>query len=407
MSATASSKARWAAFIAYYFLGMVSATAIAKAAPMLTVIGADFGMGLSTVGWIMSCFAVTGMIVAFPSALLIRKLGFRGCVAVSGASLIIGAALGYFATSTPVFLTARVIEGFGQGLITVMCPAAIVRLFEPSKRGLPMGIWATFMGVGAAVAYIGGPIMAQALGWRSLWMASVVLGIVATALALGLSGPLYGTAGTKAERAEKAPAPVAQGKPSMKSIVLLALSFFTWNLALIGAFSSFYPTYLQDAAGMSVQVASALAIAPNFVAMVAAPIAGPIIARHAAYKPIALVFLLIGAIGFCGTGFVAHPNALTIGLSIATVGLAAGVVPTVAFSLIPIYSVTPQRNDFGMALLAVFQNAGMFVGSAAFGAAVAATSWADAAHLLLIPLLAAGIVLLLLTANPKKLIHRS
>ena len=57
-----------------------------------------------------------------------------------------------------------------------------------------------------------------------------------------------------------------------------------------------------------------------------------------------------------------------------------------------------------MALLAVFQNGGMMLGPAIFGATVAATSWADAGLLLLIPIMLVGLVFLLLMANPKKIL---
>ena len=71
----------WVAFAAFYLFGVVSVIAHAKAAPLLTIIGDDFGMGLSTVGWINSCFSVTGIIVAFPAALLIHALSDHAGIA--------------------------------------------------------------------------------------------------------------------------------------------------------------------------------------------------------------------------------------------------------------------------------------------------------------------------------------
>ena len=106
-----SSRACWTVFLAFFALGVVSSVSLNKAAPVLTVIGADFGMDLGALGWINSCFSVMGMAVAFPAALLIRKLGFKGCVAVSGAAIVVGGLLGLFAATTPVFLASRVIEG--------------------------------------------------------------------------------------------------------------------------------------------------------------------------------------------------------------------------------------------------------------------------------------------------------
>ena len=46
----------------------------------------------------------------------------------------------------------------------------------------------------------------------------------------------------------------------------------------------------------------------------------------------------------------------------------------------------------------------MMLGPAIFGATVAATSWADAGLVLLIPVMLVGLVFLLLMANPKKVL---
>ena len=78
-----STAARWVAFIVIFLLGTLSAFALTKSSPVLTVIGSDFGMGLATVGWINSAFSVMGMVVAFPSALLIQKLGIKGTLLLS------------------------------------------------------------------------------------------------------------------------------------------------------------------------------------------------------------------------------------------------------------------------------------------------------------------------------------
>jgi len=398
-TAPMASRACWVVFISFFLLGVVSSVALNKAAPVLTIIGDDFAMDLSTVGWINSCFSVMGMLIAFPAALFIRKLGFRGCIAVSGSAVVIGGLLGLFAPSAPVFLAARVIEGLGLGLNAVVCPAAVVRLFEPRRRGLPMGVWATWIGAGGIIAYVLAPAMTAAFGWRSLWVLTAVLGAAAMAFAL-----IVFCFPQRQEDEATAAAAQAGVRADMRSIVFVSASFLIWNFVLVGAVSSFYPTYLQDAASLDPATAALVSAAPNVVSMFAAPIAGPIVAKRILYKPVTLVFYVIALAVFGLVTFMAQPTVLSIGVSVAVVGITAGVVPTMVFSLIPIYARTPQKADFGMALLAVFQNGGMMLGPAIFGATVAATSWADAGLLLLIPIMLVGLVFLLLMANPKKIL---
>ena len=393
------SRACWIVFLAFFALGVVSSVSLNKAAPVLTVIGADFGMDLGALGWINSCFSVMGMAVAFPAALLIRKLGFKGCVAVSGTAIVVGGLLGLFATSTPVFLASRVIEGLALGLNAVVCPAAVVRLFEPRRRGLPMGVWATWIGFGGIIAYVLAPAMSAALGWRSLWVLSAALGAAALVFALVvLRFPQ--------QQDEQAATAAAQAnvRADMRSIVFVSAAFLVWNFVLVGAISSFYPTYLQDAAAFDPATAALVSAAPNVLSMFAAPIAGPIVAKRIMYKPVTVVFYILALVVFGLVSFMAQPSLLSISVSVVVVGITAGVVPTMIFSLIPIYARTPQKADFGMALLAVFQNGGMMLGPAIFGATVAATSWADAGLVLLIPIMVVGLVFLLLMANPKKVL---
>ena len=394
-----SSRACWTVFLAFFALGVVSSVSLNKAAPVLTVIGADFGMDLGALGWINSCFSVMGMAVAFPAALLIRKLGFKGCVAVSGAAIVVGGLLGLFAATTPVFLASRVIEGLALGLNAVVCPAAVVRLFEPRRRGLPMGVWATWIGFGGIIAYVLAPAMSSAFGWRSLWALSAVLGAAALAFALAvLRFP------QQQEDEEAVAAASSEVRADMRSIVFVSAAFLVWNFVLVGAISSFYPTYLQDAASFDPATAALVSAAPNVLSMFAAPIAGPLVAKRILYKPVTVVFYVIALVVFGLVSFMAQPSLLSIGVSVVVVGITAGVVPTMIFSLIPIYARTPQKADFGMALLAVFQNGGMRLGLAIFGATVAATSWADAGLVLLIPIMLVGLVFLLLMANPKKVL---
>ncbi len=394
-----SSRACWTVFLAFFALGVVSSVSLNKAAPVLTVIGADFGMDLGALGWINSCFSVMGMAVAFPAALLIRKLGFKGCVAVSGAAIVVGGLLGLFAATTPVFLASRVIEGLALGLNAVVCPAAVVRLFEPRRRGLPMGVWATWIGFGGIIAYVLAPAMSSAFGWRSLWALSAVLGAAALAFALAvLRFP------QQQEDEEAVAAASSEVRADMRSIVFVSAAFLVWNFVLVGAISSFYPTYLQDAASFDPATAALVSAAPNVLSMFAAPIAGPLVAKRILYKPVTVVFYVIALVVFGLVSFMAQPSLLSIGVSVVVVGITAGVVPTMIFSLIPIYARTPQKADFGMALLAVFQNGGMMLGPAIFGATVAATSWADAGLVLLIPIMLVGLVFLLLMANPKKVL---
>ena len=66
-------------------------------------------------------------------------------------------------------LIGRVIEGLSVTLIAVVAPTAISMWFRSGERGLPMGIWATWVPVGSVLMFNSAYPLAEAQGWRSLW----------------------------------------------------------------------------------------------------------------------------------------------------------------------------------------------------------------------------------------------
>ena len=400
-----SAAARWAAFASLYLLGVVATFALNKASPVLTVIGADFGMGLATVGWINSACTVMGMVVAFPAAWIIKKFGSKRALIIAAAALIVGALGGGLASAAPVFLVFRVIEGLGLGLVAVIGPGSIVRLFEADKRGLPMGIWATWVAVGGLFAFFLAPALTAALGWRSLWWFAAGASVVCLVfLAFAFRLPPADVAQDGVPR--RGPVPPAL-KADLRSIVLVAFSFLILNLVVVGAFASFYPTYLQEAAGISVQRAAIITALSNLVTLVVSTVATPWVAKHNAQKATMIVssFITLAVFGFIA--FAAHPSAVTIWVTIIAVGYIAGTIPPTVFLMVPVYAKTPEQTDFAIALTAVFQKAGIMIGAAAFGAVAAATSWSSAGLLFLGPAAALGIVALIFCASIVKTLKQT
>lgn len=389
---TMSAASRWAAFAALYLLGVVATFALNKSSPVLTVIGADFGMGLATVGWINSACTVMGMVVAFPAAWIIAKLGSKRALAVAAVALIVGALGGGLAASAAVFLVFRVVEGLGLGLVAVIGPGSIVRLFESDKRGLPMGIWATWVAVGGLFAFFLAPALTAAFGWRMLWWSSLGASAVCLVLII-VAFRLPSADDEQVGASDGAPVPPAL-KADLRSIVLVAFSFLVLNLVVVGAFASFYPTYLQEAAGISVQRAAIITAISNLVTLVVSTVATPWVAKHTAQKGTMILSSFVTLVVFGFIAFTMHPNTATIWITIVAVGFIAGTIPPTVFLMVPVYAKTPGQTDFAIALTAVFQNAGIMIGAAAFGAVAAATSWSSAGMLFLGPMAALSIVAL-------------
>ena len=59
------------------------------------------------------------------------------------------------------------LEGVGGGLIAVAAPAAISAWFVPWERGLPMGIWTTWVPIGNVLMFNAAHPLLESFGWQA------------------------------------------------------------------------------------------------------------------------------------------------------------------------------------------------------------------------------------------------
>lgn len=64
-------------------------------------------------------------------------------------------------------------------LIMVMAPAAIALWFPANRRGAPMALWATCVGIGSISMYNLAPLLATSYGLKSVWWLGTIVAFVA------------------------------------------------------------------------------------------------------------------------------------------------------------------------------------------------------------------------------------
>ncbi|MFC6288327.1 MFS transporter [Nocardioides sp. GCM10027113] len=183
----------------------------------LPFIGADLGIEQSGLSWI-----VTGYALAFGGLLLLggrlgdlygrRRIFMTGLVVFAVASL-----LGGLATSEPVLLAARGLQGLGAAMASPAALALITTTFPAGpQRNRAFAVYAAMSGAGAAVGLILGGWLTgldglagvDFSGWRLTFLINVPIGLVAALLAprllaeseshhgeLDIPGALTGTLG--------------------------------------------------------------------------------------------------------------------------------------------------------------------------------------------------------------------
>ena len=172
-----------------------------------------------------------------------------------------------------------------------------------------------------------------------------------------------------------------------RDIWLLGALFGLFNMALI-AVSTFYPTFLTTERGFSMAAASATASITMIVVIFAAPLAGVLSDKIGSRKKLLTWPFIVVALMFL---FPFTVTGAMITLWLVLMGVIAGAIPTATFAAAPEIMKKPALVGMGMAMVALGQNLGMFIGPMLFGSIVESSGWAMAGYVM-IPVLLLGFV---------------
>jgi EmrB/QacA subfamily drug resistance transporter len=102
-----------------------------------------------------------------------KKVFVAGAAVFTLASLLTG-----LAVSVPMLLGARVLQGIGSAMIFGTGVAILTSVFAPSERGRVLGLNVAAVYVGLSLGPFFGGILTQQLGWRSIFLSVVPLGLI-------------------------------------------------------------------------------------------------------------------------------------------------------------------------------------------------------------------------------------
>ncbi len=153
-----------------------------KVSPVLTNMVSGLGITTADAGMLISIFTLSGIFLSIPMGVLTTKYGAYRAGIFSLAALVAGSAVGAVATTYPLMLASRFIEGIGLMFLATIGPSIVGGAFSNEKRGTAMGILMCFMAIGQILDLNLAPIMAEAGSWRSFWWLSTGLAAVGLVL---------------------------------------------------------------------------------------------------------------------------------------------------------------------------------------------------------------------------------
>jgi len=92
--------------------------------------------------------------------------------------------LAAFAGSVEMLIFFRIFQGIGSAMFLTTGMAIITSIFPPKKRGKAIGIYVSAVYIGLSVGPFAGGILTQNLGWRSLFIIVVPLGVLSILITL-------------------------------------------------------------------------------------------------------------------------------------------------------------------------------------------------------------------------------
>lgn len=394
----------WVMLFAIYMASLAAPLNLFKVPPMLTTLAdpSVFNLSQSSQGELMSVFSIMGFLLAIPAGFILKRFGIKMTVLCAVGAIMIGSSLGALSDTVRLLFFGRFIEGAGMGLIMVGAPLAISLWFPADKRGLPMGIWASCVGVGSVAMLVFAPILAAPSGaaavaakdynWQIVWWAGAAFAAVAFVIFAVLfrlpkreemaEPPPQATSRTEPE------APVSLMKAmANRSLWLLSLSFMCFNLVIM-ALITFYPVFLEGILKYSKGHASGTTSLIMAVAIFSGPAGSYLSDRLKSRKIIIVVPFILTALSFL------FPFSITgwlIPALLIALGIVMGPISAIILAAVPEVMESPRVIGIGMGVAALGQNIGMYIGPVLFGFLLEKVPWTTAGYLM-IPICAIGII---------------
>jgi len=385
---------RWAAVLTACAAGVAVALNVGKVPVALSLLREEFGLTLLQAGWVSSMLTTVAVLSAALFGLAVGHVGALRMAVVGLAVSMLASLATLGAASAQALLWLRFIEGAGFIAVAVSCPALVSAAAAPADRRFAIGLWATYMPLGASIAMAAAPLLLAAGGWRLLWE------VTAAALALAAAALLtqrryYRSAEPATPPGAPAPAPAPDaGVTALLRRPLpwvLAGCFGVWatqHFALI----IWMPTYLMEQRASSAG-AAALLTALMLLACVPGNVVGGALVQRGVPRGalIAAAHVTTGLAGWAciGEGL---PDALRYAASLL-LSFSGGLIPAAVMSSSALVARTPQQIATLQGLFMHGSQLGQFAGTPLIAAAVAVQGHWSAALQITLPAALAGALL--------------
>jgi EmrB/QacA subfamily drug resistance transporter len=150
----------------------------------LPAIQREFNADAVQLSWIATALLLAVAVTLVPAGRIAdihgrKKIFTWGLFLYTLASLVAA-----FSNSIEMLIFCRVIQGIGSAMFLTTGMAIITSIFPPHKRGKAIGIYVSAVYIGLSMGPFFGGILTQNIGWRSLFIVVVPLGVLSILITL-------------------------------------------------------------------------------------------------------------------------------------------------------------------------------------------------------------------------------
>lgn len=165
------------------FMVILDATVVNVALPS---IARSLGFAAGDLQWVVTAYVLAsgGLVLLGGRAADLagrRRIFLIGLTVFTAASLASG-----LAPAAGALIAARAGQGLGAALLSPAALSIITATYSGAQRATALGVWGALGGAGAAVGVLAGGMLTTWLGWRSVFLVNVPVGVVAGLLSLHL-----------------------------------------------------------------------------------------------------------------------------------------------------------------------------------------------------------------------------
>lgn len=239
--------------------------------PLLPAIRTDFGVSISTAGFIVGSYGLARLAVDLPAGFLADKVGHRRLAVIAVVVLIGASLLGLTAGTVEVLIAARIGSGLAVGILATVILSALSATATTANRGKVMSLFHVANNTGIALYPMVGGLLGTIFDWRVTFLVTAVLAIVASAILLPLL-PGIDFAKGGAKRGGSDESRVLHGRQRTVAFTITNFGVVANMIHRHGFRNTILPLYAASALGLGgVSIATAIALMSISGLLVATP----------------------------------------------------------------------------------------------------------------------------------------